>query len=61
MIQIPKLKKNKKQSKYDKKVITVLKIKRKIGLKTKKKAITKTTKTKTKNKSKGKNYESRRL
>ena len=34
MIQISKLKGNKKQAKYDQKVITVLKIKQKHGLKT---------------------------
>jgi hypothetical protein len=49
MIQISKLKKgNKKQAKYGQKVITVLKIKQKDGLKQKTKANTKTTKTKTK-------------
>ena len=50
MIQISKLKLkgNKNQAKYDQKVITVLKIKKKHGLKTK--ANTKTTKTKTKHK-----------
>ena len=57
MIQISKLKGNKKQAKYDQKVITVLKIKTKTN--------TKTTKTKKniKNnpKSKDKNNESRRL
>ena len=48
MIQISKLKGNKKQAKYDQKVITVLKKKQIHGLKTKTKANTKTTKTKTK-------------
>jgi hypothetical protein len=49
MIQMSKLKKetkNKKQAKYEQKVITVLKIKQKHGLKQKPKANTKTTKTK---------------
>jgi len=59
LIQISKLEGNKKQAKYDQKVITVLKIK------TKTKANTKTTKTKknikNKPKSKDKNNESRRL
>ena len=52
MIQISKLKLkgNKNQAIYDQKVITVLKIKQKHGLKTKTKANTKTTKTKSKHK-----------
>jgi hypothetical protein len=48
MIQISKLIRKQKQTKYDQNVKTVLRIKQKHGLKQRTKANTKTTKTKTK-------------